>query len=79
MDAVVLRALDRGRIDGPRFFTDLFRRTPTERLLRFLDGGSTPWEEFSIGLRTPVVPMLRTAAELAFLPRRTPSPPEEIH
>lgn len=77
MDAVVLRALDTGRIDGPRFFTDLFRRTPTELLLRFLDGASTPWEELSIGLRTPVLPMLRTAAELPFLERRAPTPPEE--
>ncbi|SCD54990.1 lycopene beta-cyclase, partial [Streptomyces sp. DpondAA-F4a] len=70
MDAVLLRALDTGRVDGPRFFTDLFRRVPMERLLRFLDGGSTPWEEFGIGLRTPVGPMLRTAAELPFLARR---------
>ncbi|MEU4265892.1 lycopene cyclase family protein [Streptomyces argenteolus] len=77
MDAVVLRALDTGRIDGPRFFTDLFRRTPTERLLRFLDGGSTPWEELGIGLRTPVLAMLRTAAELPFLERRAPTPPGE--
>ncbi|MFI6769374.1 lycopene cyclase family protein [Streptomyces sp. NPDC050355] len=70
MDAVLLRALDTGRIDGPGFFTDLFRRVPTARLLRFLDGATTPWEEFGIGLRTPVGPMLRTAAELPFLPRR---------
>ncbi|MEU1214566.1 lycopene cyclase family protein [Streptomyces sp. NPDC005791] len=70
MDAVLLRALDTGRVDGPRFFTELFRRVPTERLLRFLDGGSTPWEEFGIGLRTPMGPMLRTAAELPFLARR---------
>ncbi|MFH8370176.1 lycopene cyclase family protein [Streptomyces sp. NPDC018031] len=77
MDAVLLRALDTGRIDGPRFFTDLFRHVPAERLLRFLDGRSTPWEEFGIGLRTPVGPMLRTAAELAFLPRRAaPQPPQ---
>ncbi|MFJ8074363.1 lycopene cyclase family protein [Streptomyces sp. NPDC096176] len=79
MDAVLLRALDTGRIDGPGFFTDLFRRVPMERLLRFLDGGSTPWEEFGIGLRTPVGPMLRTAAELPFLPRRAPARPEESH
>lgn len=77
MDAVVLRALDTGRIDGPGFFTELFRRTPADRLLRFLDGASTPWEEFGIGLRTPVVPMLRSAAELPFLPRRAPTAPEE--
>ncbi|WP_415925234.1 lycopene cyclase family protein [Streptomyces sp. ME19-01-6] len=70
MDAVVLRALDTGRIDGPDFFTGLFRRTPPERLLRFLDGATSPWEEWGIGLRTPVGPMLRTALELPFLPRR---------
>ncbi|WP_326701803.1 lycopene cyclase family protein [Streptomyces sp. NBC_01754] len=77
MDAVLLRALDTGRVDGPRFFTDLFRRVPMERLLRFLDGGSTPWEEFGIGLRTPVGPMLRTAAELPFLARRDTGRSEE--
>ncbi|MER5550412.1 lycopene cyclase family protein [Streptomyces sp. NPDC002793] len=77
MDAVLLRALDTGRVDGPRFFTGLFRRVPMERLLRFLDGGSTPWEEFGIGLRTPVGPMLRTAAELPFLARRAAGRSEE--
>ncbi|MFD5449644.1 lycopene cyclase family protein [Streptomyces sp. NPDC003470] len=75
MDAVLLRALDTGRVDGPRFFTDLFRRVPPERLLRFLDGDTTPWEEWGIGLRTPVGPMLRTAVELPFLPRRPPPAP----
>ncbi|MCK8678294.1 lycopene cyclase family protein [Streptomyces lichenis] len=74
MDAVLLRALDTGRIDGPRFFTGLFARAPAERVLRFLDGGSTPGEELGIGLRCPVGPMLRTAAELPFLRRRTPAP-----
>ncbi|MFD5424187.1 lycopene cyclase family protein [Streptomyces sp. NPDC127084] len=75
MDAVLLRALDTGRIDGPEFFTGLFRRTPAERLLRFLDGATSPWEDWEIGLRTPVGPMLRTAVELPFLPRRSrPAP-----
>ncbi|SFY44438.1 lycopene cyclase family protein [Streptomyces atratus] len=73
MDAVLLRALDTGRIDGPRFFTDLFRRIPAERLLRFLDGATSLREEWGIGLRTPVLPMLRTAAELPFVPRRSQS------
>jgi lycopene beta-cyclase len=76
MDAVLLRALDTGRINGPDFFTGLFRRVPPQRLLRFLDGDTSPWEEFGIGLRTPVGAMLRTAAELPFLPRR-PHPPHE--
>ncbi|GAB2796236.1 lycopene cyclase family protein [Streptomyces chlorus] len=71
MDAVLLRALDTGRIDGPGFFTGLFRRVPPERLLRFLDGGTSPREEWGIGLRTPIGPMLRTAVEVPFLPRRT--------
>ncbi|MEO3761853.1 lycopene cyclase family protein [Streptomyces sp. B5E4] len=71
MDAVLLRALDTGRVDGPAFFTGLFRRIPPERLLRFLDGDTSPWEEWGIGLRTPVGPMLRTAVELPFLPRRS--------
>ncbi|MER7955838.1 lycopene cyclase family protein [Streptomyces sp. NPDC096030] len=70
MDAVLLRALDTGRVDGPTFFTDLFRRTPAPRLLRFLDGATSLREEWSIGLRTPVGPMLRTAVEVPFLPRR---------
>ncbi|MEU1313948.1 lycopene cyclase family protein [Streptomyces tibetensis] len=75
MDAVLLRALDTGRIDGPAFFTGLFRRTPAHRLLRFLDGATSLREEWGIGLRTPVGPMLRTALEMPFLPRRThPAP-----
>jgi lycopene beta-cyclase len=71
MDAILLRALDTGRIDGPGFFTGLFRRVPPERLLRFLDGRTSLREEWGVGLRTPVGPMLRTAVELPFLPRRT--------
>ncbi|MEU9669757.1 lycopene cyclase family protein [Streptomyces bobili] len=71
MDAVLLRVLDEGRINGPDFFTELFRRVPPERLLRFLDGDTCVREEWSIGLRTPMGPMLRTAVELLFLPRRS--------
>ncbi|KUL46028.1 lycopene cyclase [Streptomyces sp. NRRL F-4489] len=71
MDAILLRALATGRIDGPDFFADLFRHTSTPRLLRFLDGRSHPAEDLAIGLRTPVLPILRTAAELPLLRRRT--------
>ncbi|MEU1350593.1 lycopene cyclase family protein [Streptomyces sp. NPDC005795] len=78
MDAVLLRALDTGRINGPEFFTALFRRTPPARLLRFLDGATSPWEEWRIGLSTPIAPMLRTAIEVPFLPRRFhPAPQTE--
>ncbi|MFC9463164.1 lycopene cyclase family protein [Streptomyces coelicoflavus] len=70
MDAVLLRALDTGRVDGPEFFTNLFRRVPAERLLRFLDGTTSLREEWGIGRSTPAWPMLATAAELPFLSRR---------
>ncbi|MEV4876270.1 lycopene cyclase family protein [Streptomyces cyaneofuscatus] len=75
MDAVMLRALDSGRVDGSDFFTRLFRDVPGERLLRFLDGSSHLHEDLLIGLRTPVAPMLRTVLELPFRTRHEPSPP----
>ncbi|WP_329258267.1 lycopene cyclase family protein [Streptomyces pseudovenezuelae] len=70
MDAVLLHALDSGLVDGADFFARLFTRIPMTRLLRFLDGGTRPHEDFAIGLRTPVLPMLRAAAEVPRLPRR---------
>ncbi|MFE1754462.1 lycopene cyclase family protein [Streptomyces anandii] len=70
MDAVLLRALATGRVDGADFFHRLFTRVPPRRLLRFLDGRTRLHEDLAIGLRTPVLPMLRTAAELPWLPRR---------
>lgn len=72
MDAMLLRALATGRVNGPAFFADLFRQVPAERLLRFLDGATSLREDWSIGLRTPIRAMLRTAAELPFVPRRSP-------
>ncbi|MET9929225.1 MULTISPECIES: lycopene cyclase family protein [unclassified Streptomyces] len=75
MDAVMLRALDSGRVDGTDFFTRLFRGVPADRLLRFLDGSSHLHEDLLIGLRTPVVPMLRTVLELPFRARTEPPPP----
>ncbi|CQR66045.1 lycopene cyclase family protein [Streptomyces leeuwenhoekii] len=74
MDAVLLRALDTGRIDGPDFFFRLFARVPVRLLLRFLDGETRLYEDLSVGVRTPVLPMLRTAAEVPWLPRRVRPP-----
>ncbi|GGS93890.1 lycopene cyclase family protein [Streptomyces chromofuscus] len=74
MDAVLLRALDTGRVDGADLFTGLFEKVPAQRLLRFLDGRTTALEDVAVGLRTPVRPMLRTALELPFLPRRPAGP-----
>ncbi|MGW7792101.1 lycopene cyclase family protein [Streptomyces tricolor] len=80
MDAVLLRALAGGRVDGPALFCDLFRRVPAPRLLRFLDGRTRLREDLAVGLRTPIGPMLRSALELPGLPRRpfdrpAPEPP----
>ncbi|GGZ47744.1 lycopene cyclase [Streptomyces subrutilus] len=74
MDAVLLRALDTGRVDGGVLFTHLFASLPAERVLRFLDGATSAREDFGIGLRTPVRPMLRSLLELPLLRRSVPAP-----
>ncbi|MFC3502547.1 lycopene cyclase family protein [Micromonospora krabiensis] len=62
MDAVALRALDRGSVDGPAFFDTLFARNPAQRVLRFLDGATTPAEELAVMRSTPLLPMLAATA-----------------
>ncbi|MGW4569449.1 lycopene cyclase family protein, partial [Streptomyces sp. NPDC004561] len=71
MDAVLLHALDHGRVDGPAFFTRLFTRVPAPRLLRFLDGRTSLAEDLSIGLHVPVAAMLGSALNLPLTPRRS--------
>ncbi|WP_250036488.1 lycopene cyclase family protein [Paractinoplanes maris] len=62
MDAVQLRALDRGLVDGVAFFDRLFDRNPPERVLRFLDG-ATSWREDLVMMgSSPLLPMTRAAA-----------------
>ncbi|MFD5918735.1 lycopene cyclase family protein [Kitasatospora sp. NPDC058201] len=75
LDAVLLRALDQGRI-GPDFFTTLFRANPAETVLRFLDGASTARQELAIGLHSPLAPMLRSCLDIALhRARRRPAAP----
>ncbi|MER7893136.1 lycopene cyclase family protein [Micromonospora sp. NPDC094482] len=62
MDAVALRALDRGSVGGPEFFDRLFDRNPPERVLRFLDGTTTPAEEFAVMSSTRLLPMAAATA-----------------
>ncbi|MEH0845405.1 lycopene cyclase family protein [Micromonospora sp. CPCC 205711] len=57
MDAVALRALDRGAVGGPEFFDRLFDRNPAERVLRFLDGATTPAEDLAVMRSSPLLPM----------------------
>ncbi|HET9656624.1 MAG TPA: lycopene cyclase family protein, partial [Kineosporiaceae bacterium] len=74
MDAVLLRALDAGLVDGPELFARLFRRNPPARVLRFLDGASTPVEELAVMLSAPV-PGMTLAAAVDALARLRPRGP----
>lgn len=62
MDAALLRALDDDLVDGPAFFRRLFDRHPAARVLRFLDGASTPSEELRIMASSPQLAMMRATA-----------------
>ncbi|GAA0470255.1 lycopene cyclase [Paractinoplanes deccanensis] len=62
MDAVQLRALDRGLVDGVTFFDRLFDRNPPERVLRFLDGTTSWSEDLTLMASSPLLPMTRAAA-----------------
>lgn len=61
MDAVLLRALDRGLVPGAQLFADLFADNPTDRVVRFLDGRSGPLEELALMRTTPMPAMARAA------------------
>lgn len=69
MDAVLLRALQRGRLDAPRFYESLFSRLGPQRVLAFLDSRTGLLEELRLLGSAPAWPMLRSAVELPFLPR----------
>lgn len=81
LDAVALRALDRGGVGGPDFFDRLFDRNPAERVLRFLDGTTSPAEEVALMSTTRPTPMVAAtlgdaAARLRdrLVPWRRPAP-----
>lgn len=61
MDAVMLRALADGSLDGADFFPRLFARNPPGRVLRFLDGSTTLAEEVALMSTSPVRVMVVSA------------------
>lgn len=76
MDALVLRGLADGSLDGPAFFTRLFDRNPPARVLRFLDGLTSPVEEVAVMATAPRRTMTRLAAlDAAARVRRVPGRP----
>ncbi|MFI5937583.1 lycopene cyclase family protein [Actinoplanes sp. NPDC051494] len=62
MDAVALRAWDTGLVEAPEFYERLFAANPSDRVLRFLDGLTTPLEEVALMASTPLAAMTRAAA-----------------
>lgn len=64
IDAVLLRGLANGRVDGTSFFPRLFERNPVGRVLDVLDGASTPAQELALMRSVPALPMLRVGASL---------------
>jgi lycopene beta-cyclase len=63
MDAVMLRALDTGRVRGADFFTRLFAANRLGDVLAFLDGDSRFGRELLMGLSTPVPAMALSTAD----------------
>jgi len=61
MDALLLRALDSGAIDGADFFARLFEQHPPDLVLRFLDGATTAGEDLAVMASAPKAAMVRTA------------------
>jgi lycopene beta-cyclase len=61
MDAVMLRALDRGLTPGPELFVSLFERNPAERVLRFLDGTTKLGDDLRLMASAPVPAMTRAS------------------
>lgn len=61
LDAVMLRALDEERLDGPELFTRLFDRNPVDRVLRFMDGANPPLGDLALVASAPKGPMIRAA------------------
>jgi lycopene beta-cyclase len=62
MDAVLLRALDRGHADGAGLLAGLFEHNRPADVLRFLDGGTSLVEDLALMRTTPVLPMALAAA-----------------
>lgn len=77
LDAVMLRAVDTGRLDAPEFFADLFARNPGARVLDVLGGRSRLRQEAAFVVTAPWAPMV-TSAVLRGRPRPCPGPPGRI-
>ncbi|GAA4967869.1 hypothetical protein GCM10023238_39720 [Streptomyces heliomycini] len=71
MDAVLLRALDSGRADGPALFSHLSPTCPCGGCCASWTARTRLHEDLAIGLHAPIGPMLRSALG----PAHTAPPP----
>lgn len=60
-DAVMLRALDRGYVEGADLFPALFASGRADRVLRFMDGSAGLWSDLSVMGAAPTGAMARAA------------------
>ncbi len=60
-DAVLLRALDRGYVEGADLFPALFASGRADRVLEFMDGSGSVWSDLSVMAAAPVGAMSRAA------------------
>ena len=63
MDAVLLRALDAGLVEGPQLFTQLLLHNPPSRVLRFLDGRTSVLDDLRVMASTPSLRMAQASVD----------------
>lgn len=62
-DSLLLRILEKNTFPGDVLFARLFMRNPPARLLRFLNGESSPFEELRLMSTTPIPVFIRAMAD----------------
>ena len=62
-DATLLRILEQGRLRGDRVFVDLFSNNPPARVLAFLNGESSLWQDLRLMGTTPITVFGKTFVE----------------
>ena len=63
-DRVLLEALWSQRVEGSTFFTRLFQYNPPQRVLKFLDEQTHPFEESGILMSAPWMPFIRASMQV---------------
>ncbi len=65
-DAILLHILYHRKLDGASIFTDLFKKNPPYRILRFLDNETNLWEDMLIMRTLPTKIFLKAAIRELF-------------